>query len=151
MLSFEMINVEVGNESDLDSLIGMERARRGDDSKSRLISDSILRGHCLVGRVDGVVAGYAIYNREFFGEAFIWQLLTSPDYRRIGVATSLIRYVELNCRSNKLFTSTNQSNKKMQALMDKLGFCKSGYLDNLDEGDPEIFYFKKLVQIRQSS
>jgi len=146
-----MINVEVANESDLDALISMERARRGDDSKSKLISDSILRGQCLVARVDGIVAGYAIFNREFFGEAFIWQLLTSPDFRRIGVATSLVRYVELNCHSGKLFTSTNQSNKEMQSLMDKLGFCKSGYLDNLDEGDPEIFYFKKLERVSKSS
>ena len=28
--------------------------------------------------------------------------------------------------------------------MDKLGFVRTGYLENLDEGDPEIFYVKKL-------
>ena len=32
----------------------------------------------------------------------------------------------------------------MQALCEKLGFVKSGWIDNLDEGDPEIIYFKRL-------
>jgi GNAT superfamily N-acetyltransferase len=128
----------------------MDGAARRNDSKSKIIHDSVLKGHCLVFRVDGIVAGYAIFNREFFGEAFIWQLLTGADFRRIGVATSLIRYVELNCRAGKLFTSTNLSNLKIQSLMDKLGFSKSGQVDNLDEGDPEIFYFKKLDQVSES-
>ena len=128
----------------LDVLVGMNGAAKDNESRSSFIRDSVLKGQCLVCRVDGIAAGYAIVNKEFFGEAFIWLLFTSPEFRRTGVATSLIRYVELNCHTGKLFPSTNQSNKKMQSLMDKLGFNKSGRVDNLDEGNPEIFYFKKL-------
>src|SRR5262245_18145068 len=32
----------------------------------------------------------------------------------------------------------------MQALCEKLGYVKSGWIDNLDEGDPGIIYFKRL-------
>jgi hypothetical protein len=32
----------------------------------------------------------------------------------------------------------------MQALMAKLGYAPSGIINNLDEGDPEVFYFKRV-------
>jgi len=32
----------------------------------------------------------------------------------------------------------------MQALMQKMSYEASGVVNNLDEGDPELFYFKKL-------
>ena len=44
----------------------------------------------------------------------------------------------------KLFTSTNQSNTPMQALLALLGYVRSGVIDNLDPGDPELVYFLDL-------
>ena len=44
-----------------------------------------------------------------------------------------------------MFTSTNQSNLPMQRLCDRLGYVKSGYVENLDEGDPELIYVKLLA------
>ena len=35
-------------------------------------------------------------------------------------------------------------NAPMQALVEKLGYVKSGWIENLDEGDPDIIYFKRL-------
>jgi hypothetical protein len=32
----------------------------------------------------------------------------------------------------------------MQNLCEKLGFVRSGCIENLDEGDPEIIYFKRM-------
>ena len=55
-----------------------------------------------------------------------------------------MRHVERSCLPDKLFTSTNQSNTQMQALCETLGYVKSGWVDNLDEGDPEIIYFKRM-------
>jgi hypothetical protein len=52
--------------------------------------------------------------------------------------------LERNCKTIKLFTSTNESNKPMQELMIKMGYQPSGTVYNLDEGDPELFYFKLL-------
>ena len=37
-----------------------------------------------------------------------------------------------------------QSNASMQALCERLGFVKGGWVDNLDEGDAEIIYFKRV-------
>ena len=63
-----------------------------------------------------------------------------------GYACAL-RAAELDCQTGKVFTSTNQSNLPMQRLCDRLGFIKSGYVENLDEGDPELIYVKLLAPV----
>jgi hypothetical protein len=50
--------------------------------------------------------------------------------------------LESECRTEKLFTSTNLSNLPMQSLLAKRGYKLSGVIDNLDPGDPELVYFK---------
>jgi hypothetical protein len=50
--------------------------------------------------------------------------------------------------TEKLFTSTNLSNLPMQGIMSKLGYRPSGVIENLDPGDPELIYFKRLVAPR---
>ena len=44
--------------------------------------------------------------------------------------------------TKKIFSSTNQSNKRMQEVFKANGFIQSGFVENLDDGDPEIIYFK---------
>jgi ribosomal protein S18 acetylase RimI-like enzyme len=68
------------------------------------------------------------------------------DHRRRGVGTALIRHMESQCRTAKLFTSTNESNLEMQSLLAKLGYQPSGVIHNLDEGDPELVYFKEMIK-----
>jgi hypothetical protein len=41
-----------------------------------------------------------------------------------------------------LFVSTNESNVPMQALLINLGFRPSGRVENIDPGDPELFFHK---------
>jgi GNAT superfamily N-acetyltransferase len=104
-----------------------------------------LKRECLIAFEHGIPAGFAIFNSgQFFDQTFLWLLVTDPDFRRIGVATNLIECIEKLCRNAKLFTSTNRSNKAMQSLMKKLSFRRTGVLRNLDPGDSEIFYVKKL-------
>ena len=55
-----------------------------------------------------------------------------------------MRHMESLCRTPKLFTSTNLSNLRMQSLLAKLDYELSGVIHNLDEGDPEIVYFKRV-------
>jgi GNAT superfamily N-acetyltransferase len=77
-------------------------------------------------------------------EALIVLLVVHPKRRRSGVASALIRAIEARSPTSKLFTSTNESNTVMQAVCEALGFVRSGIVENLDEGDPEIIYFKRL-------
>ena len=85
-----------------------------------------------------------VWNHGFFGHAFVALLAVRPEARRRGVASVLVGHVEAVCGSDRLFTSTNASNAAMQRLCDALGFERSGIIDNLDEGDPELVYCKRL-------
>ncbi|MCX8026153.1 MAG: GNAT family N-acetyltransferase, partial [Thermanaerothrix sp.] len=71
-------------------------------------------------------------------------LYIHPAHRRRGAGTRLMQYLECVCRTPKLFTSTNLSNRPMQALLAKLGYILSGVIHHLDENDPELVYVKYL-------
>lgn len=101
------------------------------------------KGRLLVAEVDGELVGYAAQSR-FFGYDFLELLAVAPDKRRQGIATALIRAVEARSQSGKLFTSTNRSNKPMRRLCQRLGFQPSGVVENLDDDDPELVYFKRV-------
>jgi len=75
-------------------------------------------------------------------------LYIHPKHQRKGIGAKLIRHSEVLCKTEKLFTSTNQSNLPMRKLLKKLGYVQSGFIDNLDAGDPEIVYFKRIKKHR---
>jgi ribosomal protein S18 acetylase RimI-like enzyme len=147
-----LIRVALARMSDLEGIVKIDRLAIGDETRRNFIRDSIRKGECYRASINDELAGFAIFNTgAFFDQGFIWLLITRPEHRRKGVATSLINHIESNCDGPKLFTSTNESNKEMQNLLAKLGFTKTGYLENLDEGDPEIFYFKRIERNIRSS
>ena len=82
---------------------------------------------------------------SFYGHGFLAMLYVHPNHRMHGVGAGLIRHVEGICRTEKLFTSTNESNLPMQALLTKLSYAPSGIIHNLDAGDPEIVFFKQVT------
>jgi len=101
------------------------------------------KGRLLVAEVDGELVGYAAQGR-FFGYDFLELLAVRPDKRRQGIATALIKAVEARSASGKLFTSTNRSNTPMRGLCQRLGFQRSGVVENLDNDDPELIYYKRV-------
>ena len=92
----------------------------------------------------GAVVAYAVLEYSFYGNAFVSMLCVHPERRRKGIGAKLMRHIESLCRTDKLFTSTNESNQPMRKLLEKLGYQPSGRIENLDEGDPEMVYFKRL-------
>ncbi len=115
-----------------------------DDARLAYLARAVGRGECLVARDGTEAVGFAVWDRAFFGHPFVALLEIRPDARRRGVASALVRRVEAVCGGDRLFTSTNASNTAMQRLCDALGFVRSGIIDNLDEGDPELVYCKRL-------
>lgn len=92
--------------------------------------------------VGGKDIGYAVLEYSFYENGFISMLYVQQQYRRRGVGEELMQHLERVCSTPKLFTSTNLSNTAMQSLLAKLGYVLSGVIENLDEGDPELIYFK---------
>lgn len=138
-----MIVVERATEEDLPDIYAIDAAQ-GFTARIAYLTNTVRERQMLIARRGDTRLGFAVVSDTFFGQPFIWLVVVEPTYRRQGVATALIAYIEKTRPGNKLFTSTHQSNAAAQALLERLGFVRSGLIEHLDEGDPEIIYFKRL-------
>ena len=143
-----MTIIERASSGDFEHICALDETVHEGAPRRRFISEACAHGRIAVARVDAAIRGFIIFDESFFDQFFVRLLLVHPDFRRRGLATALMRAAELDCQTGKLFTSTNQSNLPMQQLCARLGFVKSGYIENLDEGDPELIYVKLLAPVR---
>ena len=117
----------------------------------RLADDTRLREH-LADLLDfrlswlaesaGEPVGFAIVTRHFFNFPFVDLLHVHESRRRHGVARALMAHCEQVHGADRIFTSTNESNAPMRALMADMGWRACGQVDALDPGDPELFFVK---------
>ncbi len=136
--------IEKATSLDLEGICQIDSSVIGNDSRKEYLSESIEKETCIIARMDGKPVGFTVFDTSFYDNCFIWLLIVLPQFRRKGAASGLIQYVEKNCPTSKLFTSTNESNVTMQKVCESLGFVRSGVIENLDEGDPEWVYFKPI-------
>jgi ribosomal protein S18 acetylase RimI-like enzyme len=132
---------------ELKDILEIDAMTIGNDSRKNFITEAVKTGRCLAAVAPGKVVGFGILgNSLLFNREFIELLIVRPEYRRRGVAADIIKQIESMCLTDKLFTSTNESNTVAQKTFEACGFVRSGYIENLDEGDPEVIYFKRLAQ-----
>ena len=141
------IVVEAARAGDLQRIIEMDPRVADTPGRREFLEHAHAAGECIVARRDGELAGFVVLDRLFFRQHFVELLYVEPAHRRTGVARAIVRHIESLCPGEKLFTSTNESNVRMQAFCAALGFERSGRIDNLDEGDPEIVYFKRVPAV----
>ena len=130
-------------ESDVSAIYTADNMATEEGSRRQHIRNWVNQGQAVVALIDNVVVGYAALEYTFFSNGFISMLMVDRTSRRKGVATALVKRLEKRCETDKLFTSTNESNKPMQRLMQSMSYETSGTAYNLDEGDPELFYVKE--------
>ena len=131
-------------ENDVQTLCSLDLIARQEEERREFIRREVAAGTCFVAVADGEVIGYGVLNYTFSNNGCIDMLYVDFEHRRRGAGAALLRHMELLCQTPKLFTSTNLSNLRMQSLLAKLEYELSGVIHNLDEGDPEIVYFKRL-------
>lgn len=135
--------IRIATNADVDTILAFDLLVQAELKRQAFIRHAIEQGYCTVVEADGQAVAYLIMERNFFGLPFIELIYVHTDYRKHGFASALMLHIEATCESEKLFTSTNLSNLRMQRLLEKLGYTISGVVHNLDEGDPEVFYFKR--------
>ena len=119
-------------------------AQQPETGREDFIRRSVEEKMCWVAVLENQVVGYGVLDYSFYACGFIAMLYVHKDYRRAGVGHTLLEKLEQICETPKLFTSTNLSNLPMQALLGKRGYAFSGVIYNLDEGDPELVFFKRV-------
>ncbi|MCA1053765.1 GNAT family N-acetyltransferase [Rossellomorea aquimaris] len=141
-----MKNIGWGSLSDLEDLVDIDKRVIGSEQRRDVILESITCRQCLVYKIEGEAAGFLLFHDHFFNQLFVSLVIVHPQYRNKGVAKELFRAIEHEMGDKKIFSSTNQSNALMHHLFHSIGYVKNGYIEELDEGDPEIIYVKKIQQ-----
>ena len=127
---------------DLASLTGVDPLLASSQRRRRVVAELIGLGQSWVAERGGQPVGFVIASRHFFDYPFVDLLVVAEAERRAGVGSALMGQCEEAHDSDRLFTSTNQSNGPMQALLAGRGYQPSGVIENLDPGDPELVFVK---------
>ncbi|HZC17605.1 MAG TPA: GNAT family N-acetyltransferase [Caulobacteraceae bacterium] len=112
------------------------------EDRAREVRRLLELGESWIAEADGAVAGYVVVRRHFFEKPFVDLLVVGDAYRRRGLGSALMNKCEAAHNDDRMFTSTNESNGPMRALLAKIGFEASGVIHNLDPGDPELVFVK---------
>jgi len=139
-----MLSIRLAVETDIEALCSLDLIANQESDRREFIRREVASGNCFVAVMDGTVVGYGVLNYTFYHNGLIDMLYIHSGHRRCGAGAALLKHLESLCKTPKLFTSTNLSNLPMQSLLAKAGYVLSGVIHNLDEGDPEIVYFKRL-------
>jgi GNAT superfamily N-acetyltransferase len=140
------ISLELARREDTTAVQAIDPRAEDTHGRREFLHRAVAAGECWLSRDGGRIVGFAVFDRSLYDQPFVSLLYVVPERRRAGIATELMRHVESICPGHKLFTSTNESNVPMQRLCERLGYVRSGWIENLDEGDPEIIYFKRLTR-----
>jgi N-acetylglutamate synthase-like GNAT family acetyltransferase len=130
--------------SDRRTLGEMDPRVAGDMHRREMIDAAISARRCWVAERSGRVVGYGVLTKNFFARDFVELLFVAEDARRSGAGSAILAGIERAVQADRLFTSTNESNAAMRALLATRGYIESGRIENLDPGDPELVFVKFL-------
>ncbi len=136
------VQVRLAATRDRRAIAGCDPRVSGDLHRRELIDAAIAARHCWVGEHNNAVAGYGVLSTSFFGRDFIELVYVAEGVRRLGVGDALLETIERGRHADRIFTSTNDSNAPMRALLEKRGYEPSGAIQNLDADDPELIFVK---------
>ena len=139
-----MISIRPAVANDVETVCSFDLIARQADDRRDFIRRAVNAGTCYAAVAEQDIIGYGVLNYTFYHQGCIDMLYVAAGQRRRGAGTALLAHMERQCQTPKLFTSTNLSNLPMQALLAKRGYVLSGVIHNLDQGDPEIVYYKRL-------
>ena len=139
-----LVHIRPAVSVDANALKTLDEVARDEPSRQVYIDQAVESKQCFVALDDAEPVGYAVLSYQFYNNGWVDMLYVGRESRRRGIGGALLAHLAHNCITAKLFASTNQSNKPMQALLEKAGFESSGVIYNLDVSDPELVYFKLL-------
>lgn len=130
--------------ADREQIVALDHLAGSEPGRVQFIDRVLRSATCLVAERAGRPIGYAVLEYTFYGNGFVSMVYVAEPERRRGVGRTLMGALAARCKTPKLFTSTNESNKPMRELLTQLGYVPSGVIHNLDPGDPELVYFLDL-------
>ena len=138
------IQARVAAYSDAAAMLMVDDGGRLRRERTNFINQAITNRNAHVATLEGRVVAYGILQQNFFNHSFISLLCVHLDHRRHGVGAWLLQHLETASKTPKLFTTLAASNFPAQSFLARLGYTPSGQIDNLDDPEPQLVFFKKL-------
>lgn len=144
--------IRLASLDDLDALCGLESLFPGDRLSRRSFRRLLRQGHADILVCDdyGTVAGnVVILYRQGSRRARIYSLVVHPNYRRRGIARTLIEEAEktaLARRCDRLGLEVRTDNLTALRLYQSLGYEAAGRIDNYYEDHAAAVRLEKLLR-----
>lgn len=138
------IKIRVAQSSDIDNLVHFDTVVLRDAARADSIRRWVESGECYLAEQVEQIVGYGVFNYEFFHLGNVDMLMIHPNFRGQGIGRKLLHHLYSLCKTEKFWCTTNLSNQRMQRLLVSEGFKLSGFVGDLDEGDPELIFLKRL-------
>lgn len=139
------MHIRRGEAGDIEEIARFDSLTKRGSARYTDIVAALDSERVFVAEIGSRVAGFLMLTDRLLGHPFIELVVVSADFRRQGVATTLIDSVIGKLSGRRCFTSTNESNTAAQSLFQQLGFVACGRIEGLDEGDPEIVYYNDVL------
>ena len=130
--------------TDVSALKSIDSVIPVDPPRADFINKWLREDTVVVADLDGRLVGYGVFNHGFFHQGQVDMLMVHPEYRGRRIGEQLLKALEQRCDTPKLFVTTNLSNHRMQRLLLRMGYAACGYIGELDPGDPEFVFVKKM-------
>ena len=146
MVPHQEIRVRLAGTRDRRAFAEIDPRVSSDLARRDVVDSAIAARMCWIAERTNKPVGYGILSRKFFARDFIELLYVAEEERRKGVGVAVLRSIESTIMADRVFTSTNESNAPMRALLKSRDYHPSGRIENLDPGDPELVYVKFLPE-----
>ena len=140
------MKIRKATKADSSALKALDTVVSSDPTRAAQIDRWLEHDNVLVAETDGQIVGYGVYNHAFFHQGNVDMLMIHPDYRGRKIGEQLLLELEKLSSTPKFWVTTNMSNHRMQRLLKRLGYEPAGYIHELDPGDPELIFCKRLAQ-----
>ena len=139
------MKIRKATETDASALKMVDTVVPLDGTRAKHIDEWLRHDEVLVAEINGQIVGYGVFNHAFFRQGNVDMLMIHPEHRGQKIGEHLLRELERLCDTSKLWVTTNMSNHRMQRLLARMDYKPAGYIHELDPGDPELIFFKRLA------
>jgi len=132
-LMLSRVRIRPASQNDLAEITAIQQTA---SEASQWLPGDYLTFDCRVAMLDGNVAGFVVSRQVADREREILNIAVHPDFRRLGIATELLR-AELARSPGAHFLEVRESNTPARRLYEQLGFQVVGERPGYYENPPE--------------
>jgi ribosomal-protein-alanine acetyltransferase len=125
----------------LEDLKRVQEIESHSNESARWEPEAYLTFECVVAEVNATIAGFMVSRTTAVREREILNIAVAPEFRRRGVASTLIGSLD----NGEIFLEVRESNEPARQLYRKLGFAEIGRRPEYYENPPEAAVVMRLA------